>query len=251
MGLFGHKQQPVDKTLDEKAADALEDFFDDNFREELRSYGRSYFDSVIRENGDMFKKELDGIVTTIKDDVKQHVIAQLDDTVAQVNSYLKEHVTKELDDHFQQYGAAMKDAQDAALVTLTKSKESLEQQHKELAQTLEKKLVDQEDIMTKVLQENRARIVAMKDAQDAAMQTLNNSVKAVEKQHQALAETLKKNIESQQEMMLSAFEENTAKIIEHYLLGAMGEQYDIKAQLPAIIKQLESKKQAIVDDIKL
>jgi len=251
MGLFGHKQQPVDKTLDEKAADALEDFFDDNFREELRSYGRSYFDSVIRENGDMFKKELDGIVTTIKDDVKQHVIAQLDETVAQVNSYLKEHVTKELDDHFQQYGTAMKDAQDAALATLTKSKESLEQQHKELAQTLEKKLVDQEDIMTKVLQENRARVVAMKDAQDTAMQALNSSVKAVEEQHQALTETLKNNIEKQQEMMLGAFEENTAKIIEHYLLGAMGEQYDIKAQLPAIIKQLESKKQAIVDDIKL
>ena len=42
-----------------------------------------------------------------------------------------------------------------------------------------------------------------------------------------------------------------ARIIEHYLLEALGDQYDLKAQLPAIIQQLETNKQAIVDDMKL
>lgn len=251
MGLFGHKQNPKDKSLDEKAAEAMENFFDDNFRDELRDYGRDYFRTLIKENGDLFKQDLEATTDAIRSEIKSHVINQLDDTVAQVNTYLKEHVTKELDDHFQQYGAAMKDAQDAALATLTKSAESLEKQHKELSETLQKRLVDQEDIMTKVLQENRTRIIAMKDAQDAAMQTLNKSVKALEEQHQQLSETLRESIEKQKTMMVGAFEDNMAKIVEHYLLGAMGEQYDIKAQLPAIIKQLESNKEAIVEDIKL
>ena len=42
-----------------------------------------------------------------------------------------------------------------------------------------------------------------------------------------------------------------AQVVEHYLLGALGDQYDVKAQLPSIIKQLEDNKQVIVDDMKL
>ena len=42
-----------------------------------------------------------------------------------------------------------------------------------------------------------------------------------------------------------------AAIVERYLLGALGDQYDLKAQLPAIIKQMEENKQAIADDMKL
>jgi hypothetical protein len=42
-----------------------------------------------------------------------------------------------------------------------------------------------------------------------------------------------------------------AQIVEHYLLGALGDQFDMKAQLPSILQQLEENKQAIVDDMKL
>lgn len=52
-------------------------------------------------------------------------------------------------------------------------------------------------------------------------------------------------------MLVDAFEQNMAQIIEHYLLGALGDQYDLKAQLPSIIKQMQDNKQAIVDDMKL
>ena len=66
-----------------------------------------------------------------------------------------------------------------------------------------------------------------------------------------MAETLEANAAKQQEILAKAFEENMAQVIEHYLLGALGDQYDLKAQLPAIIKQMEENKQAIVDDMKL
>jgi hypothetical protein len=42
-----------------------------------------------------------------------------------------------------------------------------------------------------------------------------------------------------------------AVVVEHYLLGALGEQYDMKAQLPMIIKQMDANKKAMMDDMKL
>lgn len=42
-----------------------------------------------------------------------------------------------------------------------------------------------------------------------------------------------------------------ARILEHYLIGALGEQTHFKAQLPSIIEQLEKNKQAMMDDMKL
>jgi hypothetical protein len=55
----------------------------------------------------------------------------------------------------------------------------------------------------------------------------------------------------QEEALINGFESNMARIIEQYLLGALGDQYDLKAQLPSIIGQMEANKQAIVDDMKL
>jgi hypothetical protein len=52
-------------------------------------------------------------------------------------------------------------------------------------------------------------------------------------------------------MLVTAFESNMAQIVEHYLLGALGDQYDLKAQLPSIIKQMEANKDVIVEDMKL
>jgi hypothetical protein len=40
-------------------------------------------------------------------------------------------------------------------------------------------------------------------------------------------------------------------VVEHYLVGALGDQYDLKTQLPSILASLEENKQTIVDDVKL
>jgi hypothetical protein len=91
----------------------------------------------------------------------------------------------------------------------------------------------------------------MKEAQDAALKWLNQSAQALNDQYQTINTTLQKNVAAQQEMLVSGFQSNMAAIVEHYLLGALGDQYDLKAQLPAIIKQMEENKQAIADDMKL
>ncbi len=258
MGLFQHKQKPQNKLSDIDAAVLEQHFLDENFREELRNHGRWYFEKVINENGVLFKQDLDATITHISRELKEHVTQQLDASIQQFNTDLTEYAKTQLDAQFAEYSKTAKEAQDAALQSLGHSVQALQEQHKELGNALQddvaklqKNITDQETMMSSVIQGNMARIIATKDAQDVALQTLNNSVKALEEQQQQLSTTLQKNIETQETLMINVFEENMAQIIEHYLLGALGDQYDMKAQLPSIIQQLEANKQAIVDDMKL
>lgn len=246
MGLFNHKKDPQDE-----AAAAEEHFFDEYYREELRNHGRWYFEKVIKENGVLFKQDLDATVAQINNDLKEHLAIQLDETIVQVTAELKGHVVKRFDEQFIEYGKAMKEAQDSALESLNSSAQSLQDQHQKLSDALQKSIADQDALLTTVSNENKDRIVAMEEAQKAALESLNRSAEAMEVQYKSLQETLEKNVATQEEVLVGAFEQNMAQIIEHYLLGALGDQYDLKAQVPSIIKQMEENKQAIVDDMKL
>lgn len=166
-------------------------------------------------------------------------------------SQITSEVTKQIDEQFVEYGKAMKEAQDKALEALDAREKALEQQHQQLAAKLQKSIDDQEAQLVKTYQENMARISTMNEAQTLAIQMLNRSAQALEQQHQQLEALLQKSITSQEEMLVSAFEQNMARVIEHYLLGALGDQFDLKAQLPSIIKQMEANKEEIVEDIKL
>ena len=147
--------------------------------------------------------------------------------------------------------ATAQDAQDSALHSLNDSAEASKKQSEQLSEALQKVATDQEVAMGKVFEENMARLTATKDAQDEALRSLNESVKSLHDQSEQLSATLEQSINSQKEVMTNAFQENMARVIEHYVLGALGDQYDMKAQLPSIIKQMETNKQAIVDDMKL
>ncbi len=257
MGLFQHKQKSQTQSPD-AAADAEYHFLDENFREELRNHGRLYFEKVINENGVLFKQDLDATIAQVNTDLKEHVTTRLETAIAQVNTDLKEHVTTKLDAQFVDYSKAAKEAQDVALQSLSRSVQTLQQQHQQLSQVLQtsvaglqKTVTDQEALMANVFQGNMARIIATKDAQDIALQSLSRTAQALEGQYQQLNTLLQKNVATQEAVLVGVFEKNMAQIIEHYLLGALGDQYDLKAQLPSIIKQMEVNKQAIVDDMKL
>ncbi len=91
----------------------------------------------------------------------------------------------------------------------------------------------------------------MKDAQNHALEALKQSAAEVDAQYQRLSTTLQQQVLAQQQMLVSAFESNMAAVVEHYVLGALGDQFDLKAQLPSIIKQMEANKAAMVEDLKL
>jgi len=253
MGLFQHKQQ-AKKSLSDEAIEAAELLFDDEFREELRSHGRAYFERVINENATLFKQDLDATVAHINTELRQHAARQLDQQfteINRVNAELREHIAKRLDEQFVEYSKTIKDAQDTALKLLEQRAKNLEEQHEQLGAVLEKSFAYQDAMMSGAVEENKSRLNAMRGAQEAAIESLTNSVRTLQEQHQQLETMLQESIAHQQDMMISAFEENMARIIEHYLVGALGDQYDLKAQLPAIIQQMEQNKQAMADDMKL
>ncbi|HMI09657.1 MAG TPA: hypothetical protein VK497_04675 [Candidatus Saccharimonadales bacterium] len=250
MGLF-HKQKSQNGLSDEEAAELEGHFLDENFREELRNHGRLYFEKVINENARLFKEDLDATIVQVNTELKDHVVGRLDASIVRINDELKEHITKQLDDQFSQYGKVLKDAQDTALQSLSSSAQAVQEQHQQLSATLQKSIANQNVMATSLFEKNMAGMTATKEAQDAALQTLNGSVQAVQEQSQKLITTLQENIAKQEEALMRAFEGNMARVIEHYLLGALGDQYDLKAQLPSIIQQMEDNKQAILDDMKL
>jgi len=250
MGLF-HKQKSQTKSPTDEAHDAEQHFFDENFREELRNHGRLYFEKVIDANGVLFKQDLDATIAQVNSDLKEHTIRQLDATIAQLNLEIKDHVTKQLDEHFLEYGKVMKEAQDAALKSLNNSAQTVQEQHQQLSATLQKSIANQGVMVSTLFEENMAAMSAAKEAQKQAVQALNNSALAVQEEYKQLSTTLQKNMAEHEATLMTAFEGNMARVIEHYLLGALGDQYDLKAQLPSIIKQMEANKEALVDDMKL
>ncbi|MGB4761886.1 MAG: hypothetical protein WBP12_00850 [Candidatus Saccharimonas sp.] len=247
MGLFHHKQQ----TPTDGDENSQEHFFDEYFREELRNHGRWYFEKVINENGELFKNDLQATVQQVNLELKDHITSQLDAAITQLNTELKDHVTKQIDEQLVSRAKVMQEAQDQALKALTDSAAALQEHHKHLSETLEKNVADQDALLHNVFEENKTRITSMTDAQDAALETLKHSIQTLQEQYQATATALQKGVDDQKAMLMNSFQDNMAQVVEHYLLGALGDQYDLKSQLPSIIKQLEANKQAMVDDINL
>jgi hypothetical protein len=250
MGLF-HKQKTQRELTAEEAAELEGHFLDENFREELRNHGRLYFEKVINENAQLFKEDLDATIVQVNNELKDHVIGRLDASISRINIELKEHITKQLDDQFTEYSKVLKESQDNALKSLNDSAQAVEQEHQQLSTTIQKSIANQRVMVTNLFDQNMSEMKAVKDSQDAAIKTLGESVQSVQEQYEQISSSLKQGFEKQQEMLIGAFQENMAQVIEHYLLGALGDQYDMKAQLPSIIKQLEEKKLEIVDDMKL
>ena len=142
-------------------------------------------------------------------------------------------------------------AQAAVLKTLQETAKVSQDQSRQLYETLERTATEQATELQQVYKDNTTSLVAVKTAQDAALATLTSSVQALQQQHDELRQMLETNVARQEAMLVDAFQANMAQIVEQYLLGALGEQYDVKAQLPAIIKQLEANKDAIKEDMTL
>ena len=275
MGLFQHKQ-PHQQTPEDKALEVAEQVFDETFRQELREHGRLYFERIVGESAALFKHDLDN-------------------TVSQVNTELKEHVVKQLDEQLVSYGNIMKDAQALALKSLNTTEQELQQQRKELSETLKTNILKEEEMLVSVVKDtqtlaveslnrsakaldeqyqqlaatlqknvgvveqelvtvfkdNMTRIGEMREAQSFALESLTKNAQLLEQQYENLGAALEQKVVQQEKMLIDSFESNMAVVIEHYLLGALGDQFDFKAQLPGIIQQMEANKQVMVDDMKL
>lgn len=254
MGLFKHTQTntqpqpPADQATDD-AAQAP--FFDEYYREELRNHGRWYFEKIITENGNRFKADLDATLQALNTNLQEQVTHRLDESLAKLGDDLNSHAMARLDSQIDEYGKRMKEAQDAALQTMTKSLEAIMAQQHELSDAIQKTISDEKTQVMSLFEESKSQISAIKDTQNAALQQLMTSVHSLEERQRQLGDTLEKTIENEKAVRIKAFDENMARVVERYLLEAVGDSYDLRAQLPSIIRQLDEQKQAIKDDISL
>lgn len=248
MGLF-NKQQPTKKPTADPGDD--QNFFDEYFREELRNRGRWHFEKVISENADLFKQDLDATITHLHQELKDRIVKEVEAAVAQINTDVRTQVTTQLTTQLAEYRQTLDDTKATAVEALNHGKQALEQQQQELATSLKQSMQQQELAMQDVFRDSKTRMDEMTSAQAAALTWLNQNIDELKNQQQQLNDALQRNIAQQKELLTRALEDNMARIVEQYLLQAVGDQYDMKSQLPAIMQQLEANKQAMKDDMSL
>jgi hypothetical protein len=107
------------------------------------------------------------------------------------------------------------------------------------------------EISAKLDEEFAAYAKAMQEAQELALGSLQKTAKEVEEQRVALAVALKKDVAEREVALLKVYEDNMAQIVEHYVLLSLGDQFDLKSQLPYIIGQMEANKKDIIGDMRL
>lgn len=107
------------------------------------------------------------------------------------------------------------------------------------------------EIGGKLEEEFAAYTKAMRDAQQLAQDSLRKSANAVEEHRAVMTEALKKDVAEKEAVLVKNYEENMAAIVEHYVLQALNDQFDLKSQLPHIIQQMEANKEDIINDMRL
>jgi len=90
---------------------------------------------------------------------------------------------------------------------------------------------------------------SIRDVQEAAVQSLNNTVAAAEQQQQALNARIEQEMQGRKEQLLVAFEQNMAEVVSSYVTKAVGEQLDLREQLPMILREMESRQEDMRKDL--
>lgn len=104
--------------------------------------------------------------------------------------------------------------------------------------------------ITKKLQEEFAKYEqSITDAKQLAINSIQKTNQAIDEQRQALGAQLQAQTAEEKARLLKRFEENMAEVINHYVLAAIGDQIDLSDQLEYILGDLETNKQALMEDI--
>lgn len=106
-------------------------------------------------------------------------------------------------------------------------------------------------ISSKLEQEFAAYSKAMGEAQELAIDSLKKTATDVEQQRNAMVDAMQKEVTARETAMIDVYQENMAKIIEHYLQSSLGETIDLNSQLPYIIARMEENKKDMVEDMRL
>jgi len=105
--------------------------------------------------------------------------------------------------------------------------------------------------ITRTLQEEFKKYEqSIADAKQLALGSIEKTITTIEQQRQLLQQQLETQSEAQKAHIIANFEKEMARIINHYVLRAIGNQIDLSDQLDYILAELEANKPSILEDIK-
>jgi hypothetical protein len=88
------------------------------------------------------------------------------------------------------------------------------------------------------------------DAKQLALDSIEKTVTTIEQQRQLLESQMQNQSEAERNQIIARFEAQMARIVNHYVMQAIGNQIDLSDQLEFILTELENNKAAIIEDIK-
>jgi hypothetical protein len=105
--------------------------------------------------------------------------------------------------------------------------------------------------ISKTLQEEFKKYEqSITDAKQIALESIEKTVTTIEEQRKFLEKEIQAQSAAQKERIVVRFEAEMASIFNHYIIKAIGNQIDLSDQLDFILSELETNKQAILEDIK-
>lgn len=107
------------------------------------------------------------------------------------------------------------------------------------------------EISGKLAEEFAAYQQSIKDVQQAAVDSINHTVTAAQEQQGLLMKKMQEDTEAQKAKIMADFEKNMAEIVNQYILSAVGNEIDLKEQLPFILREMEAQKEMMKKDMLL
>jgi hypothetical protein len=105
--------------------------------------------------------------------------------------------------------------------------------------------------ITRTLQEEFQKYEqSITDAKQLAIQALQKTNDVIDEQRAHLSEQLDAELMKEKERMIKQFQENMGDVVNHYIVAAIGNQIDLTDQLEYILNDLETNKEAILEDIR-
>jgi transcriptional regulator of NAD metabolism len=105
------------------------------------------------------------------------------------------------------------------------------------------------EITQKLQQEFEKYEQSIMDAKQLAIDSIQKTNAAIDEQRQVMGQQLQKEIQGEKQQMVERFQQNMTDIINHYVLAAVGNQIDLNDQLEYILADLETNREAILEDI--
>lgn len=147
--------------------------------------------------------------------------------------------------------ASLQAEQDRAMEDLKRGMELTQQRSEQLSQKLTSDAEDQSKKLQQIYQQNTERASQVSVAQERSLAALSQTVNSLDDQYAKLQQMMDESISRQKDMTKELVNQHLAKIVEHYLVAALGENSDLVRDLPMILERLEENKQAMMDDISL